>query len=125
MGLLDLLGPIGWLIDPVTKVASEISKTIALKADAETEQQRIAADERLKGLQAKQAVLIAEQANPITRLVRPLFALPFIIYIWKLVVWDKILGWGSTDTLSSNLTNVMMIIIGAYFLDRTVQRFKR
>lgn len=125
MGLLAFLGPLGWLVDPIAKVAREIGKTIVAKENAQTEQERIAADERLGMLNAKRDVLIAEQTNPITRIIRPLFALPFVLYVWKVIVWDNLLGWGVTDSLSADMTNLMMIIVGAYFLDRTVQRLKR
>ena len=40
-------------------------------------------------------VVIAEQGRWYTALPRPLFAFAFIIYVWKVVVWDQVLGLGA------------------------------
>ena len=53
-----------------------------------------------------------------TRWIRPLFALPFIIYNLKVVVWDKVLGLGTTDVLSDQYWQLQMIVFGAYFITR-------
>jgi hypothetical protein len=84
---------------------------------------QIASSERLAVLQARQAVLIAEQGHWATRLIRPAFAFPFVVYINKLVLWDKVLGLGATDALGSDLTQIMTVIIAAYFVDTAIQRF--
>jgi hypothetical protein len=60
-------------------------------------------------------VLISEQGHWFTAIIRPLFAVPFVIYLWKLVIWDKVLGWGVTDGLSSDLTSIEHTVIAAYF----------
>ena len=73
-------------------------------------------------------MLLADQGRWLTAWVRPAIALPFVLYLWKLVIYDKILGWGATDDLSPQLWNMMTVIIGAYFLTRpleTVFRRKR
>ena len=68
------------------------------------------------------SVVIAEQGNIITRSVRPLFAAPFIWFTWKVVVWDKILGWGVTDPLDPKMWGVFMAIVVAYFGGRSAER---
>ena len=42
------------------------------------------------------AMLVAEQGRWYTAIIRPLLALPVIIYLWKVIVWDIVLGLGST-----------------------------
>jgi hypothetical protein len=46
---------------------------------------------------------------------RPLFAFAFIIYVWKVVVWDKMLGLGSTDALSGDVAQWATVVLTAYF----------
>ena len=70
---------------------------------------------------AQADIVKAEQGSFLTRLVRPAFAAPFVIYTWKLVVWDKVLGWGSTDPLGADLSALMVTIVGAYFGGRTIE----
>ena len=70
-------------------------------------------------LQAK--MVIAEQGNIITRSVRPLMAAPFIIFLWKVVVWDKVLGWGTTDALDPKMWGVFMAVVVAYMGGRVIE----
>ncbi len=69
-----------------------------------------------------QQLLVAEQGNWLARLVRPLFALPFIAYVWKIVVWDKVAAMGSTDPLGPDMTSLMTTVVAAYFGGRTVEK---
>jgi hypothetical protein len=48
-----------------------------------------------KEAELRNALLIAEQGNWVTRWVRPAWAAPFVIYTWKIVVWDIVLGFGN------------------------------
>ncbi len=106
------------LVNPLTRVAKALVEAKAKQADAQTEQQRIEAEVAITQLEARQTVLIAEQANRATRWIRPAFALPFVVYNFKVVVWDKVLGLGTTDVLSDQFWQLQMIVFGAYFVTR-------
>lgn len=109
----------------VDRVLSHLEK----KADTQTERERIRTQATIEEIRAEveaqkagKEILVAEQGRWYTAIVRPLFALPFIIYTWKLVVWDKVFGLGETDNLSPDLWNVMLTILGAYFIGRTAEK---
>jgi hypothetical protein len=94
--------------------------------------EKIAADLAARELAVEQReaevstqVVIAEQGRWYTALPRPLFAFAFIIYVWKVVVWDKVLGWGSTDALTGDLGQWMMIVLTAYFGGRSLEKVAR
>lgn len=112
------------LINPIGKIAESIAEAKIKSLDAKTEQGRIKADVVVNQLEARQAVLIAEQGSWVTRWIRPAFALPFIIYNFKVVVWDKVLDMGTTDDLSSSYWQLQMIVFGAYFLTRGLEKRK-
>lgn len=65
--------------------------------------------------QSATKLLIAEQGRWYTAIVRPLFALPFVIFIWKVVVYDKVLHLGATDAIDPNMWAVLQTIIISYF----------
>jgi hypothetical protein len=75
--------------------------------------------------QTEASIIRQEQGWWLTALPRPMFAFIFVIYIGKCVLWDKVLGWGSTDPLSPELANIEMIIIGGYFGGRTIEKVAR
>lgn len=66
------------------------------KLDAANTQDRIAADLAAKEIEAEisarkeaSAIIIAEQGRWYTAIIRPLLAFPLVIYLWKVIVWEK------------------------------------
>lgn len=119
-----MFGAIGrWLLGGgISAIGAQVNEWQRIRAQAQNDQERIEAEKMIATLQARQAVLAQDAQG---RWVRVGFALPFIIYNGKLVVWDKILGWGVTDPLSDHLVQIEMIVIGFYFLHHTVRVLRR
>mgnify|MGYP003654663306 FL=1 len=112
------------LVNPISKITNKLIEAKARKLDAKTEQERIEADVLILQLEARQSVLVAEQGSLMTCMIRPLFALPFIIYNFKVIVYDKVLGLGITDDLSASYWQLQMVVFGAYFLTRGFEKRK-
>jgi len=122
--IASLLG--GFFSGPLKQISNDLKEAYQSKLAAANDAERIAADERINTLEARKSIILAAQSDPLERLVRIGFALPFVIYNAKLLIWDKVLGFGITDGLSPELTQLMWIVVGGYFLDTTVKRiFKR
>src|SRR5664280_107409 len=109
----------GWLGNllggPFAKAAVDAYRA---KLSAENTREKIAADLAARELDVESRerelatqVVVAEQGRWYTALPRPLFAFAFVIYVWKVVVWDKVLGLGSTDALSSDVAQWAMIVL--------------
>lgn len=103
-------------------IGGQITKAYQSKLTAQNDEARIAAEQEIATLQAQRAVLISEQSNIVTRWIRPAFALPFVIYNFKIVVWDKVFGFGRTDALPEQYWQLQMIVFGAYFLTRPFEK---
>ena len=117
---------VGWLAGGgISAIGDQLNKAYDRKLTADTDEKKLEAEQEISYLNAKRDILLKEQDNWFTRSIRPAFAYPFIIFIWKVVVWDKVLGWGTTDPLSDNMAYVLMTIIAAYFLPRGVQKIVR
>ena len=116
----DWLNPLKILLDPIERVTKAITDVQIAKAKAETDEEKIAADERIKALQAKRDVMVAESTDRVNRTVRALMALPVVIWLWKFLVFDKVFGqwleW-KTDPLGDDMWIVVVTIIGFYFVD--------
>lgn len=108
---------LAWLASiGIGSIAKQLIAAYSAKQNAKTDQERIAADERIKTLEAR-----AGAQRPVDALIRVLFALPVALYFGKLFLWDKVLGWGATDPLSPDLRTVAMTIIGFYFVTALVR----
>jgi hypothetical protein len=125
-----LLGWLGNLFGgPFAKAAVEAYRA---KLAAGNASEKIAADLAARQLSVEQRerelatkIVIAEQGRWYTALPRPLFAFAFIIYVWKVVVWDKVLGLSATDALSGDVSQWAMIVLTAYFGGRSLEKVAR
>lgn len=113
-----------WL-KSIFNIAGALSDAYRAREEAKTDRDRMMWDQRAKQLEARQEVILQAQKDPYERWVRIGFAFPFVVYINKLVLWDKVFALGKTDPLSAELTNIMMIVIGGYFVDTVVRRVMR
>lgn len=117
---------ISWLAGGgVAAIGRELNRAYQARLDAKNNTERIAAEREIARLEAHQAILIAEQGSWMTRWIRPAFALPFIIYNFKIVVWDKVLGLGVTHDLSPAFWQLQMTVFTAYFLIRPFEKNAR
>ncbi|MEP0518583.1 MAG: hypothetical protein ABJO09_00905 [Hyphomicrobiales bacterium] len=109
--LLDLIsGPI----------AGSLADAYKARQEAKSDQDRIAAEERISTLEAQSRV-----HGRLESVLRALIAAPFIVYLWKLIIWDKLLKLGVTDSLSTHLWNVFYIILGFYFVRWTASKLAK
>jgi hypothetical protein len=102
------------------------------KLDAANTTERLAADLAAKEIEGEiaarksaDAVIMAEQGRWWTAIIRPLAALPVVIYIWKVIVIDKVLGLGSTDPINGEVATWAGVIVTTYFGGRTIEKVAR
>jgi hypothetical protein len=122
-----ILGWLGNLLGgPFAKAAVDAYRA---KLSADNTSEKIAADLAARELGVEQRerelaaqVVVAEQGRWYTALPRPLFAFAFVIYAWKVVVFDKVLGLGSTDPLTGDVAQWAMIVLAAYFGGRSIEK---
>ncbi len=107
-------------------VISQLSKARVDLANAETQQEKIAANERIKALEARRDVLIKEQDSPWNSIARFLFVAPIAAYWFWTIVWDKLVCTNcSTDPLADWQMNILYGILGYYFLMDLTRLIKR
>ncbi len=106
-------------------LAREIRGALRDRQNAANEAERIAADQRLAALEAMKSVQTVGVGTWMPKAIRALWALPLVIYLWKLIVWDKVLGWGVTDPLGEYELFVGKAIVSFYFLTGAFQVLRR
>lgn len=101
----------------LSSIEKALTDAYQAKLNAQTNEDKIAADVTIGTLQVQRDVMIAEAGKwSINAFVRLLFAVPVAAYYAKIFVWDKVLAWGSTDALSDELAWTARVVIGFYFL---------
>ena len=76
----------------------------------------------IEARKASKEIILAEQGRWWTALPRPLIAFAIAIFIWKVVVWDKVLGLGVTDPLDPKMWEAFTIVLTAYFGGRSLEK---
>src|SRR5690349_5033133 len=71
------------------------------------------------------AVILAEQGRWYTAIIRPLLAAPVVIYLWKVIVWDIVLGLGTTDPIGGDVAEWAGWIVTAYVGGRSLEKIAR
>jgi hypothetical protein len=128
--MLSFLASLG-----IGTIAQRLASAYEAKQKAVTDTQRIAAEERIKTLEARRAVLVAEGSfSRINAVVRAGYAVAPLCYVWKYYIWDKVIGafagcanlpkgevpeycrQFATDGLSPEMAAVLTASIGFFFL---------
>lgn len=128
--LATFLGWLGQLLGgPFAKAAVDAYRA---RLTAENTSEKIAADLAARALDLERRerelttkLIVAEQGRWYTALPRPLFACAFVVYVWKVVVWDKVFGLGVTDPLRGDVSDWAMIVLTAYFGGRSLEKVAR
>lgn len=123
--MLALVTSLLGLADPISRIAGKIADARIAATQASTDKERIEQEERVKSLEARRDVLMREADGRVNGVIRALLAVPVIVFLWKVIIWDKVLALGSTDDLSENLWYVTMMVLGFYYVHWTVGRLKR
>lgn len=130
--ILGLPGLISGLFGTINGITTAISNQKIAVINATTEQERIAAQERVNTLQARRDVLIAEagSGSRLNLIMRTVIAAGPAGVILKLFLWDKVIGSlvgcsqaargtcgiFTTDPLDANQWTVITIVLGFYFV---------
>lgn len=133
-GILSLLGILPRAFGTIDNITNAISNERIKKINAQTDQERIKADERINALQTKRDVLVAESGTSrINAFIRGSIGACVAVLIAKLFVWDKVVGsiyhcagevgrnldgcqTFRTDPIINNQWAIVTAVIGFYFL---------
>ncbi len=128
--IAGILGSLTGIGRTISSISGDIANAKIAALEAGTDQERIAAEERARALEARRDVMIAEAAsgNRINTFMRAALTFPVVVLLAKILIWDKALGeltGGTTDPLSPELWQVVMVVIGFYFLYETARAVVR
>ena len=97
---------------------------------ATTTDNQTAAELAGKEIGAQQAEILAESQLKIAEIGHPwevekLFAYVTLVYYFKLLIWDKVLGLGTTDPLVGWVSVTANLVISFYFVKRSFENVAR
>ena len=115
LSFLGLLLP--GIFTTINGITNAISNEKIALLKATTDQERIASQERINTLEAKRtAMLVDSQHSSLDMWVRAGLSIGPATYITKIFLWDKVLKMGVTDPVTPDQWQVLMAVVGFYFL---------
>lgn len=119
--MLALLGMLPGIGSIVQSLVQKFFDTKVALATARIGGDTAVAQEMVKATATSQAsIFSAASASNILLLVIAGFALPYIVYEWKCVVWDTVLDMGSTAPIRGQIADWATTIIGSIFASGTI-----
>lgn len=115
LAMLKFIPGVGSLIETITtkwfdtKVAL-VSARLGVDRDVAVGMLKVAAQDNLTN--ARKLNVFA--SNPLLTLLLLGFAVPIAAFEWKVVIWDTMLGWGTTPPIHGQVADYMQTVI--YFL---------
>lgn len=109
------------LIGPLFNSVSNIVTSIFSEKGTEVTQQAAVTEEVIKGEKA------VEQKWWFVAIIPPLFAIPYAAYVWKAILWDKVImnGLTSTDPIKdATLSWTFTMVVGYYLLHSLTRTYK-
>jgi divalent metal cation (Fe/Co/Zn/Cd) transporter len=117
------------LFGTVNSLTAAISNEKIAAITATTDAERIHSQEKVAQMQQQRDVLIADaQHSKLDLYIRSIIAIGPAGYLLKIFLWDKVLAaWthGTTDPIDTNLWQVVMVILGFYFVSATTTTVAR
>lgn len=130
--ILDFLGILPKAFSTIDNITNAIANEKIAAIGATTQQVQIASTERVASLEAQRDAFIAEtNRSKVPIYVQACLASAVVVTIWKLLVWDKVIGSivgcsgrtepgtcisFTTDGIDLNLWWVMIAVVGFFTL---------
>lgn len=119
MNLLSLIPVVGKLFDTVDNVTNRITDLKIVRENATTQREKDQLDAKIAELNGRKDYLIAAVGSPwgrIVLLVQLLASIPVIAIIWKILIYDQMLGWGFTPALGADIWYLIYMVWGFWFI---------
>jgi len=100
----------------LSHITDRLADAYEARQRAETSQEKIQADIAIARLEGQRDAQTRGSGTWIPKVVRAAWAGLFLAYFGKVVLWDKMLGWGATPDLSPNQWWLVYTVMGFYFL---------
>ena len=113
------------LLNPLKAIGEQLNRAYEAKLLAMNDKERIDAEKQISQLEAQRDIIMAEQGHGMTRWIRPMLAAPVVIFWWKIIVWDTVLGWGTTPHPGEYVMWLAVAVPNVFFLMRPVEKALR
>ena len=110
---------LGWL-NPIGALFKELAAGYRAREEAKTDRERIAADKHIEEVKGQIDLAKAAAEHDKWWSPRTIMAYSAAAYVFKIVVYDTVLGAGVTPDPGPQVTGIVMVVVGFYFGSKAV-----
>lgn len=126
LGIIGLIQSLLGFGETIKSISADIARVRVAAQEAVTNEKRIDAEAEAKALELRRDVLVAEApGSRLNQIFRIALSIPALVFLWKVVLVDIVLGWGSTDNPSAYVWSYILAVVGFYLLNRSIQVARR
>lgn len=103
-------------LNPLNAITDGIVRWQIAKENAKTDKDRIEAEVNIKALEAKRDVQVAATVHDKWWSPRTLIGYTVFLFLFKLFVWDTVLGLGVTAYPGSLIMEITTAVVAFYFV---------
>lgn len=104
------------------KVTDGLLKAQQQYLNAKNDTEKLVAEQNIQYWQNRVAVAQAAAQSDKFWSVRSIMGYTVALYVFKLIVWDTVLGWGVTPDPGPVIGTIVSVIIGFYFLSKPMEK---
>lgn len=104
----------------LTALTGGLERAYIAKLNAKNDSERLEADKQIKFFEGQIELARTAAVNDKWWSTRELIGKCALLYVFKIVVWDTVLKLGVTPDPGSQVTGIVMIVIGFYFGSKAV-----
>lgn len=123
------MNPISWIISGVlSPVLNTVTAIFNKKEDTALEKYKVDGTVDITVIQAELEVTRVKAqllTNKFMVFLQLGFGLPLMVYYGKCILWDKVLGWGYTDSLTGEIATYSQWIVAFLFLHSGIMALAR
>lgn len=107
---------LGWLSGGIIgQIAKPLNEAYRDKLKADTDEKKLAAEQAIAFYQGQIKLAVEAAQNDKWWSTRELIGKCALIFVFKIVVWDTVFGWGNTPDPGPYVMGIVMLVIGFYF----------
>lgn len=106
------------ILNPLNSIVNAAERAFERYQMAQTDSERIQAEKEMAFWQGRVEAANVAAVSDKWWSPRTIMGHCAAIYVFKIVVWDTVLGLGVTPNPGEQVTNIVMVIVGFYFVSR-------
>jgi len=104
----------------VEKFTTPLLAAYQARLNAQSDEQKLLAEQQIAFFEEQVKLANAAAQHDKWWSTREMIGKMAAVYVFKIVIWDTVLGWGVTPNPGPQVTGIVMLVLGFYFGSKAI-----